>query len=387
VNPGRGLRRTRRTLAFALLLSLSLPVLPAAPQAQAPRTSREQELAALRAEIGRLEGRLAAARQRSRGLRDELAAADLELRLQEVRLAESLAARDLAVRRVAASEREVERLGAVVEATRRELGQRLAALYRLGRHGYLRLFLSLDPRRPLLPSLRLMRYLARRDRLAFDRHRAARERLGQERDRLLAERAEREQWTAREAARRRELFAVRERRAALLARVEKEEESLTARARSLEDREQKLSAFLDLLYGRNADALAGTPIQQFKGVLDWPAEGRVALGFGPRLDPRYRTRVPHNGIDLTTAPAGEVRAVFPGRVIFAAPFQGYGNTAVIHHAGRVFTLYAGLSELRAAPQSVLSLGDVVGLASDRLYFEVRVENRPEDPLSWLRGAQ
>ena len=374
----------RRTVVCALLLSLSLPVLPAP---QAPRTSREQELAALRAEIGRLEGRLSAARQRSRGLRDELAAADLELRLQEVRLAESLAARDLAVRRVEASEREVERLGAVVETTRRELGQRLAALYRLGRHGYLRLFLSLDPRRPLLPSLRLMRYLARRDRQAFDRHRAARERLGEERDRLLAERAEREQWTAREAARRRELFAVRERRAALLARVEKEEESLTARARSLEDREQKLAALLDLLYGRNADALAGTPIQQFRGVLDWPAEGRVTLGFGPRLDPRYRTRVPHNGIDLATAPAGEVRAVFPGRVIFAAPFQGYGNTAVIHHAGRVFTLYAGLSELRAAPQSVLSLGDVVGLASDRLYFEVRVENRPEDPLSWLRGAQ
>ncbi len=340
----------------------------------------------MRAEIGRLEGQLSGARQRSRGLRDDLAAADLELRLQEVRLAESLAARDLAVRRIEASEAEVARLGAAAEATRRELGRRLAALYRLGRHGYFRLFLSLDPDRPLLPSLRLMRYLARRDRQAFDRHREARERLGRERDRLLAEREEKEQWTARQAARRRELFAVRDRRAVLLARVEKEEESLTARTRTLEDRERKMAALLDLLYGRNADALAGTPIQQFRGVLDWPAPGRVTLGFGPRLDPRYRTRVPHNGIDLATVPAGEVRAVFPGRVIFAAPFQGYGNTAVVHHAGRVFTLYAGLSELRVIPQNVVSLGGVVGLASDRLYFEIRVENRPEDPLSWLRGA-
>jgi septal ring factor EnvC (AmiA/AmiB activator) len=30
------------------------------------------------------------------------------------------------------------------------------------------------------------------------------------------------------------------------------------------------------------------------------------------------------------------------------------------------------------------LGEVVGLASDRLYFEIRVQNTPEDPLNWLR---
>ena len=34
--------------------------------------------------------------------------------------------------------------------------------------------------------------------------------------------------------------------------------------------------------------------------------------------------------------------------------------------------------------STREIGDAVGLASDKLYFEIRVENRPEDPLSWLR---
>jgi septal ring factor EnvC (AmiA/AmiB activator) len=33
---------------------------------------------------------------------------------------------------------------------------------------------------------------------------------------------------------------------------------------------------------------------------------------------------------------------------------------------------------------VLTFGSVVGRASEIVYFEVRVEQRPEDPREWLR---
>jgi septal ring factor EnvC (AmiA/AmiB activator) len=125
-------------------------------------------------------------------------------------------------------------------------------------------------------------------------------------------------------------------------------------------------------------------MQEFRGILDWPVEGKVTAGFGHRLDPRYKTRVPHNGLDLATAQGSEIRVVFPGKVLFAAPFQGYGNTVVVQHPGRVFSLYAGLTDMRVSKEGMLSLGDAVGLSSDKLYFEIRVENRPEDPLKWLR---
>ena len=374
--------------AWALLLALALPLYPQAPQSPPSRpdriSSRERELAGLRAEIVRLEARLGEARQRQSGLQDQLAAADLELKLQETRLAESMTARDLAARRAAASELEVERLERAFADTRRDLHGRLAALYRLGRQGYVRLLLALDPDRPLLPSVRLVRYLARRDRQSMDRYRAARVDLARERDRLVAERAERERWIEREEARRRELLAVRTRRAELLARVRTEERELTARAEDLTERERKLTELLDLLAGDNPGGIDGQQIQRYRGVLDWPAEGKVTTGFGFRFEPRYRTRVPHHGIDLATAPGGEVQAVFAGKVVFAAPFQGYGNTVILLHPGRVFTLYAGLSDLKVGREGMLSLGDVVGLSTDKLYFEIRVEKRPEDPMSWLR---
>jgi septal ring factor EnvC (AmiA/AmiB activator) len=210
------LPRTARAVAGVLLFSFLFSLAPAVspqPAAQSPMTpaiaSRERELAAVRAEIARLQARLQEEKQRRSGLQDELAAADLELQLQE-----AATARDLAARRAAAGEGEVARQEQDVGNARRAMERRLTALYRLGRQGYLRLFLALDPRRPLLPSLRLMRYLARRDRQTFDRYREARERLARERDRLVAEREERQRWIEREAARRQELFASRARKAA-----------------------------------------------------------------------------------------------------------------------------------------------------------------------------
>lgn len=346
--------------------------------------SREQELAAIRAQIVDLTARLERARSAQSGLRGELAAADLALELQEKRLAEAVTARDLVAGRAAASEAEVRRLETAVARARRGLGRSLAGLYRLGRQGYLRLFFTLRPDHRLLPSVRLMRFLARRDRQAVDRYQEAQARLAGERERLLAEREEMERWLGQEEARRRQLLGLRQRKATLLARLEQEQRTLAAQTADLADRERKLANFLDLLYGRNTALLAGTPMQQFRGVLDWPVRGRVTSGFGPRLDPRYRTQVPHNGVDLESAPGSEVKVIFPGKVLFAAPFQGYGQTAIVLHPGRVFTLYAGLSDLRVGPEAMVSLGDVVGLASDKLYFEIRVENRPEDPLRWLR---
>ena len=361
---------------LALLLAASLP-------AQQP-PSRERELEALRAEIAELTSRLETTRRQQKGLQGDVAAADVELRLQEARLAEAAAARDLAARRVEEGEREVKRLEASLEAARNGLRKRLTGLYRLGRQGYFRLFLSLKPDRRLLPSIRLIRYLARRDRAAIDRYQLARQDLARERSQLVARREETETWIRREQARRERWAAIRRHKAALLARVAKEGQALAARTTELADRERKLAAFLDFLYGRTTGSPAGTPIQEFRGVLDWPAEGRVTSGFGSLLDPRYKTKVPHNGVDLAVSPGAEVKAVFPGKVLFAAPFQGYGNTVIVQHPGRVFTLYAGLAGMRVGKEDMVSLGDAVGLASDRLYFEIRVENRPEDPLNWLR---
>jgi len=208
---------------------------------------------------------------------------------------------------------------------------------------------------------------------------------------LASERASLEQgrsaaaaWLAQQATRRDELARLESRQRDLLAGTRSESERLAERAAELSERAERLSALLDALYGRNTEALAGRPIQDFRGLLAWPARGRVTAEFGPRLDPRYGTRVPHHGIDLATVPGEPVRAVYPGRVVFAAAFESYGPTVVVQHAGRAFTLYAGLGAASARRGDLLSLNAELGRAADSLYFEIRVDNRPEDPRRWVR---
>ncbi|HEX2163599.1 MAG TPA: peptidoglycan DD-metalloendopeptidase family protein, partial [Thermoanaerobaculia bacterium] len=157
-----------------------------------------------------------------------------------------------------------------------------------------------------------------------------------------------------------------------------------ARAGELAERADRLARFLDLLAGESGGGPAGVPMQELRGVLDWPVAGEVEHGFGFRLDPRYRTRIPHNGLTIGARHGEPVRAVYPGEVLFAAPFEGYGPTAVVLHPGRVFTLYAGLDELAVERGQRVLLGEALGTAGGSLYFEVRVDNRPEDPRGWLR---
>jgi septal ring factor EnvC (AmiA/AmiB activator) len=362
-----------------LLLPGALPV-----PARAQEPAREAELEAIRGEIAELQARLDRLRDAEAGLAGELERTDVELELQERRLEEAEAARDLAAAAVAGRAEQVAGLEVRLETVRRELSRTLLALYRLGRQGYLRLLLSLRPGPRLLGALRQLRYLARRDAGALERYREARVRLAFERDELEGQRRALEGWVAHEASRRRALADARRRQSALLARAALETRDLADRAGMLQDKERKLAALVDLLYGRSGEVLEGQPIQEFRGALDWPARGAVRLGFGPRLDRRYRTQVPHNGLDIAAARGAEVRSIYPGKVLFAAPFQGYGPTIVVHHPGRVFSLYAGLGELRAQAGDVVSLGAVLGLAAETLYFEIRAENRPEDPLLWLR---
>ena len=244
--------------------------------------------------------------------------------------------------------------------------------------------LAIEPGADPLPAVRSMRYLARRDAEAIDHFVVVRDQLAAERDKLLEEQRQVEAWALQETQRRRRLAEIQARQTRLLAQVEAERAQVAERAGALKEKERKLASLLDLLASDAPQPLEGKPIQVFRGVLDWPVVGEVTEGFGTRRDARYNTELPHNGIDLKTVVGSEVRAIYPGEVLFAAPFAGYDTMVVVHHPGRVFSVYGGLTQLRVAKGDVLSLGDVLGLASPRLYLEIRADKRPEDPLTWLR---
>jgi septal ring factor EnvC (AmiA/AmiB activator) len=141
----------------------------------ARRFARE-ELEAIRGEIAELQARLLRVRERSSGIRGELERTQVELELQEKRLAEATAAARWRSR--PRSDRDPgRRLERKLVHDPRAIALELVGLYRLGRHGYLRLFRRSSRTTVCLPESVCLRLIAHRDAETLDRFRATRTRI------------------------------------------------------------------------------------------------------------------------------------------------------------------------------------------------------------------
>jgi len=146
----------------------------------------------------------------------------------------------------------------------------------------------------------------------------------------------------------------------------------------------------------SADAgstVTGLPIRPFRGDLDWPVTGEVPQGFGRTTAGRFGTSIVRNGIDVAAAEGWPAVAVHGGTVAYAAPFRGFGVLVIVDHGTSAFTLYGHLTETSVSRGSVVGRGDVIGtvgllpMGEAGLYFELRIDGRPVDPLQWLRRSR
>jgi septal ring factor EnvC (AmiA/AmiB activator) len=175
----------------------------------------------------------------------------------------------------------------------------------------------------------------------------------------------------------------------MLRRIDRDREVREEALAELLEAERDLS---DLLAGLSPPGAAAPQLDmaKFRGLLDWPVEGRVTVPFGDQEHPRFRTAVPHPGLDLEAPHGRDVKAVFDGRAVFAEWFRGYGLTLILDHGGGHLSVYAHASVLLvekgaevARGQVVAKVGDTGSLKGPYLYFEIRKDGKPEDPRSWL----
>jgi len=86
-----------------------------------------------------------------------------------------------------------------------------------------------------------------------------------------------------------------------------------------------------------------------------------------------------------------VRAVHAGTVAYAGPFTGYGGLVILDHGEQAYTLYGYLASVAVERGARVERGDLLGTVGRppigggaRLYFEIRVDGQPVDPVEWLR---
>jgi murein hydrolase activator len=377
-------RRTLEAIAVALVLAISVTIAHS-------QTARNADLARIRADIARLRTRLDDLRTQTRSAEHDLEESDLELgiRTNELQLAIDMQSQLEEQRRETESQ-----IAAIAPRIAREkefLRKRLAALYRLGGLSYVRLLLSIDDRRDPVQAMSMLSFLVSRDARVVTRFQAEREQLRAR----TTELADREQKVA--AARH---IVEQRQRAVAVARADKERTLLSLRNQGseseqklaeLEEKAKRLEHLLDVLSRQNGAATAATDIRSVQGALAWPVQGKIIEHFGKQRNAKFSTVTFSNGLKIAAAPGAEVRSVFAGTVLFSQWFKGYGNLVILDHGNRVFSLYGNLKSPAVAVgdrinagQALAGVGESEDANSGYLYFEIRQDNKPEDPQKWLR---
>jgi len=176
-----------------------------------------------------------------------------------------------------------------------------------------------------------------------------------------------------------------------LGRLKRDEQRLTRLveeiARALAEKQPKERA-----KGRTVDqvadaSLASRPFQTLKGLLKLPVKGELANRFG---GPREETAATWKGLFIRCISGETVHAVADGRVVYADWLRGFGNLLILDHGKGYMSLYANNEGLlRKVGDSVRS-GDPIArvgasdvAAESGLYFELRRDGKPFDPLGWV----
>lgn len=376
-----------RLTRLLLLVSISLTALPALPQS-APEA---------RAELGELKKKLEEKRvalrdldSKERSLFTTIGEVDEQLAVLKDRLREAatkeeahrvaLEASDLAI---AASK---EKLGHI----QMRLRGRLRALYVLGDGGAVRALIGAESFEDLSYRRRLIERLATSDAALVREHARIRGEVV-ERGRARASQVAAAEETRRSVQEQTELVAATlEERKAAIARIEGEKELQVRLVREIVDRQRALGGLLYEVQKRS-----GTRKRRGRGVLKaglvWPVRGTVIRKFGTIRERNTGARITSNGVDIRAPLGSPVVAAAAGTIAHVGWLRGFGRIVIVDHGEGHHTLHAHLDRAAVTGGQDVAQGDVLGVVGEtesingpKLYFELRGNGKPIDPVPYLR---
>lgn len=132
---------------------------------------------------------------------------------------------------------------------------------------------------------------------------------------------------------------------------------------------------------------SGSAFQQNKGKLPFPVRGELSGRFGA---PRDETGVPWKGLFIKAREGEAIKAVAPGKVVFADWMRGFGNLIIVDHGagfmslyGNAESLYKQVGDAVKMGESIAAVGNSGGIPQTGLYFELRYQSKPVNPSNWL----
>ena len=179
----------------------------------------------------------------------------------------------------------------------------------------------------------------------------------------------------------------------------KNKEELLQHVRSQQKLHSKAIKELEIAAANLTASIAAEPspeekenlrFQQAKGSYLPPVEGKVISLFNQETTNALGVTKKSQGIAINAQDGAAVQAIAAGTVIFAGYLRGYGNTVVVHHGTNYYSVLSRLEQIDCKKGDKVKAKSIIGHAGDTatimdpgVYFEIRKEKEPLDPLSWL----
>jgi septal ring factor EnvC (AmiA/AmiB activator) len=378
----------RCPLLQAALCCLFIAIAPAGA-AGVGAEAKEAELRQVRGRIESIRKAIHNDAERRDSLAAQLKKAELEIQSAREQLTEVRARRVATEGRLKALHTERDRTERSVAEQRDALAAEMRLAYMNGREEQLKLVLN---QRDPAQAARTMAYYgylsrARAERInSINEHLAhldlLSEKISTEADRLKSIEVD----NAREV---RALASARDRRAQTLKQIQAKLNNRTEELAKLERDARALEKLVDELRRAIEEFpdLADTPFARVRGKLPWPVKGPFLARFGQL---RAGGPLKWQGVLIGAARGTQVRAPYPGRVVYSDWLPGLGLLLVLDHGGGYMSLYGHNEQLYRRVGERVSAGDLLGAVGDAagvgkpaLYLEIRKGRQAIDPTPWL----
>lgn len=381
---------TIATVCFSASLWLCVPTLSSAQEVD---TQQERDRA--QAQLEALQGEIEARRSSVQRRQQRLTRIERELRDIENQVAQrTQAIRDSEAELEANQERiaELEREQAVLKTQLAEqaklLEDQIESAYRAGGHDFVQMLLNQQDPSRIERVITYYRYFNEARMAQIETLRATERelvavdaRLSQQRDALTAAvESQRQQRQALRAAQQEQEQSALQ----LQTAQQSDERELTDLLQS----EQQLTELLAVL----EDVLSAQDIQlgglaSMRGELRWPVSGSIRHAFGQQRSGQVNWK----GVILNIEAEQPVQVIADGRVLFADWLRGFGLVMVVDHGEGYMSLYGYNQSLARDVGEAVRRGDTIALTGQSggqsrpgLYFEIRYQGNPVDPVRYIR---
>lgn len=335
-------------------------------QLQQSITSNQRQSASVLGELERLDREIQQAEQQIQYTETRLQAVQQEISVTEKELAEAEA--NLAFRNEA-------------------LKTRLRALYERGSVSYLEMLLDARSFSDFVNRIFLLQQIVNQDVVIVEAVKAERARIEEHKVALETRRTELTQ-LHNEAVRQRNVRASRAAdRTQALNSLRNERAQVEQAYAELEQFSNELNKLIAEMLKHSGGTIVGS------GTYTWPTPGYtwITSRFGWRRHPIFGNQSFHNGIDIGAPMGATIVAADHGTVLYAGWLGGYGQTVIIDHGRGITTLYAHCSVLLVREgqavtkgQAIARIGSTGWSTGPHLHFEVRVNDKQQDPLNYVR---